>query len=48
MSGKSGSILLRGGEVISPYDSNCLDVFIKDGVIAAVGRDLKLSADLVQ
>lgn len=39
------SILIKNGEVISAVDRIVADVFIKDGVIQAVGKDLDASAD---
>ncbi len=42
-----GTILIENGEIITPYDRLQQDVFIKDGLIAAVGKDLDVAADRV-
>ncbi len=42
-----GSLLIKNGEIVSPFDSICQDIYIEDGAIAAIGRDLDVSADRV-
>jgi len=42
-----GTILIKNGQLITPYDSSLQDIFIQDGIIAAVGKDLDVSADQV-
>lgn len=40
-----GTILIKNGEIVSPLDRHCRDVFIKDGLIAAIGPNLSMTAD---
>jgi dihydropyrimidinase len=42
-----GSLLIKNGEIVSPLDSVCQDIYIEDGTIVAIGRDLDVSADRV-
>ncbi len=37
------SVLIRGGLIVSPRQSIRADILVKDGVIAAIGRDLPVS-----
>jgi dihydropyrimidinase len=40
-----GSLLIKNGEIVSPLDCVCQDIYIEDGTIVAIGRDLDVSAD---
>ncbi|MGB3211347.1 MAG: dihydropyrimidinase [Desulforhopalus sp.] len=40
-----GSLLIKNGEIVSPFDQSSQDVFIQDGTIAAIGKGLQMSAD---
>jgi len=42
-----GTLLIKRGTVISPYDSRRQDVLVDGGKIAAVGEDLKTGADRI-
>lgn len=39
------SLLIKGGTVVTPTESFVADVYVKDGIITAIGKDLKISAD---
>jgi dihydropyrimidinase len=39
------SLLIKGGTVVTPTESFAADVYVKDGIITAIGKDLKISAD---
>ena len=40
-----GTILIKNGEIVSPLDRYCQDIFIKDGLIEAIGPNLSMSAE---
>jgi dihydropyrimidinase len=40
-----GSLLIKNGEIVSPFDQSCQDVFVKNGIITAIGPGLQVSAD---
>ncbi|SHO43058.1 dihydropyrimidinase [Desulfopila aestuarii] len=42
-----GSLLIKNGEIVSPLDCTFQDIYIEDGKIAALGKDLDVSADRV-
>ncbi len=44
---KMGTILIENGELFTPYDRLQQDIFIKEGLIAAIGKDLNIGADRV-
>jgi len=44
---KMGTLLIKNGEIVTPYDRLHQDIFITDGRIAAVGPDLDCTADRV-
>ncbi len=39
------SLLIKGGTVVTPTESFVADVYVNDGIITAIGKDLKISAD---
>lgn len=41
------SLLIKEGQVVSPLDTVSQDIYIEDGKIVAIGRDLDVSADRV-
>jgi len=42
-----GSLLITNGEIVSPLDNIFHDIYIENGKIAAIGKDLDFSADRV-
>ncbi len=40
-----GSLLIKNGEIVSPLDNVCQDIYVEDGKIVAIGRDLDVVAD---
>ena len=40
-----GSLLIKNGEIVSPFYQSCQDIFVKDGIITAIESGLKMSAD---
>ncbi len=42
-----GSLLIRNGEIVSPLDTVCQDIYIDDGKIIAIGKDLAVSANRI-
>ncbi len=40
-----GSLLIKNGEIVTALDRFNSDVYIEDGVIAAIGQDLQVTAD---
>lgn len=42
-----GSLLIKNGNLVSPLDTCCGDVFIQEGIITAVGKDQDVTADRV-
>jgi len=41
------SLLIKGGMVVTPTESYEADVLVRDGIIAAIGKDLEVSVDKV-
>ncbi len=39
------SLLIKGGTVVTPTESFVADVYAENGIITAIGKDLKISAD---
>lgn len=42
-----GSLLIKNGEIVSPFDKICQDVYVNDGIVEAIGSDLQISADRI-
>ena len=41
------NLLIKGGTVVTPAESYEADVLVRDGIIAAIGKDLDISADKI-
>lgn len=41
------NLLIKGGTIVTPTESYTADVWVNNGIIAAIGKDLEISADKV-